>query len=105
MILVDIGGHPPILLAQNTFFYLGSFSTIFQVLNFWGCFEALNNIFLTFVSLGISHRLRHGPNQNFFFSIRTFQQAIICPKHIFYENVTPSGSCRINYPHQVPQTF
>jgi hypothetical protein len=28
-IKVDIGGHPPIPLAQNIVFHLGSFSTIF----------------------------------------------------------------------------
>jgi hypothetical protein len=48
MIQVDIGGHPPIPLAQNTVFHLGSFSTVFWVLNFWGHFEALNDIFLAF---------------------------------------------------------
>jgi hypothetical protein len=45
MIQVEIGGHPPIPLAQNRGFHLGSFSTSFRVLNFWGRFEALNNIF------------------------------------------------------------
>jgi hypothetical protein len=46
MIQVDIGGHPPIPLAQNMVFHLGSFfSTVFRVLNFWGRFEALNDVF------------------------------------------------------------
>jgi hypothetical protein len=45
---MDIGGHPPIPLAQNIVFHLGSFSTVFWVPNFWGRFEALNDIFLTF---------------------------------------------------------
>jgi hypothetical protein len=45
MIQVEIGGHPPIPLAQNRGFHLGSFSTSFRVLNFRGHFEALNNIF------------------------------------------------------------
>jgi hypothetical protein len=48
MIQVEIGGHPPIPLAQNMGFHLGSFSTVFRVLNFRGHFEALNNIFLAF---------------------------------------------------------
>jgi hypothetical protein len=43
---VDIGGHPTIPLALITIFHLGSFSTIFRVLNFRGRFEALNNVFL-----------------------------------------------------------
>ena len=46
LIQVDIGGHPPIPLAQKQLFQFGNFSTIFWVLNFWGHFEALNNIFL-----------------------------------------------------------
>jgi hypothetical protein len=45
---VDIGGHPPISLAQNTLFQFGSFSTIFRVLNFRDHFEALNDIFFGF---------------------------------------------------------
>jgi hypothetical protein len=48
LIQVDIGGHPPNPLAQNTIFHLGSFSTIFLVPNFWGHFEALNDVFWTF---------------------------------------------------------
>jgi hypothetical protein len=46
MIQVDIGGHPPIPLSQNTIFHLCSFSTIFEVLNFRVIFEALNDIIL-----------------------------------------------------------
>jgi hypothetical protein len=46
MIQVEIGGHPPIPLAQSKVFHFHSFSTLFWVLNFWGHFEALNNIFL-----------------------------------------------------------
>jgi hypothetical protein len=41
LIQVDIGGHPPIPLAQSTVFHFGSFSTLFRVLNFGGHFEAL----------------------------------------------------------------
>jgi hypothetical protein len=41
----EIGGHPPIPLDQNRGFQLGSFSASFWVLNVWGCFEALKNIF------------------------------------------------------------
>jgi hypothetical protein len=44
LIQSEIGGHLPIPLAQNRGFHLGSFSTYFWVLNFWGCFEALNNV-------------------------------------------------------------
>ena len=46
MIQVDIGGHPPIPMAQKQLFQFGSFFTIFRVLNFRGHFEALNDIFL-----------------------------------------------------------
>ena len=46
LIQVDIGGHPPIPLAQKQYFQFGSFSMIFRVLNFQGHFEALNDIFL-----------------------------------------------------------
>ena len=52
MIQVDIGGHPPIPLAQNTVFYLGSFFILFQVPNFRGRFEALNDVFSMFGGLG-----------------------------------------------------
>jgi hypothetical protein len=48
VIQVDIGGHPPIPLAQKIVFHLGSFSTVFWVPNFWGHFEALNDIFWGF---------------------------------------------------------
>lgn len=41
------GWPPNYSLAQNTFLHLGIFSTIFWVLNFWGHFEALNDVFLT----------------------------------------------------------
>jgi hypothetical protein len=43
---MDIYGHTPIPLAQNTFSHLGSSSTNFQVLNFQGHFEVLNDMFL-----------------------------------------------------------
>jgi hypothetical protein len=46
LIQVEVSGHPPFLLAQNMGFHLGSVSIVFQVLNFWGHFEALNNVFL-----------------------------------------------------------
>jgi hypothetical protein len=45
LIQEEIGGHPPIPFAQNRGFHLGNFSTSFWVLNFWGRFEALNNVF------------------------------------------------------------
>jgi hypothetical protein len=45
MIQVDIGGDPPIPRAQSTIFHFDSCSTLFRVLNFWGHFEALNNVF------------------------------------------------------------
>ena len=51
-IQVDIGGHPPIPLAQKTVFHLRSFSTVFQVQNFRGRFEALNDIFWGFGAQG-----------------------------------------------------
>jgi hypothetical protein len=48
LIQVDIGGHPPIPQARKTVFHLGSFSVVFRVPNFWGRFEALNDIFWGF---------------------------------------------------------
>jgi hypothetical protein len=48
MIQVDIGGHPPIPLARKIVFHLGSFSAVFRVPNFWGHFEALNDVFWGF---------------------------------------------------------
>jgi hypothetical protein len=44
-IQVEIYGQPPIPLDQNRGFHLGSFSTMFWVLNLWGHFEILNNVF------------------------------------------------------------
>ena len=40
---MDIGGRPPIPLAQHIVSILG----VFRVPNFQGSFEALNDIFLT----------------------------------------------------------
>jgi hypothetical protein len=48
LIQVDIGGHPPIPWARKIVFHLGSFSTNFRVPNFWGRFEALNDVFWGF---------------------------------------------------------
>jgi len=52
LIQVDIGGHPHLPVgSRRTFilvvyvFYLGSLFLSFWVLNFWGCFEALKNVF------------------------------------------------------------
>ena len=45
---MDIGGHPLISLAQKTVFHLGIFSVVFQVPNFRGRFEALNDVFWGF---------------------------------------------------------
>ena len=47
---MDIVGHPPIPLAQKQLFQFDNFSTIFWLLNFWGHFEALNDIFFGFVA-------------------------------------------------------
>jgi hypothetical protein len=43
---MDIDGHPPIPLVHKCFLHLGSFSTVFRVPNFWGRFEALNDVLL-----------------------------------------------------------
>jgi hypothetical protein len=45
---VDINGHPPIPLAQKLVFHLGRFLAVFWVPNFWGHFEALNEVFWGF---------------------------------------------------------
>ena len=65
---MDIDGHPPIPLARKTIFHLGSFSTVFRVPNFWGRFEALNDIFWGFgaqvignyTKLGLSKKILLG---------------------------------------------
>jgi hypothetical protein len=44
LIHVDIGGHPPLPIGLHIVFILAVFLA-FQVLNFWGHFEALKNIF------------------------------------------------------------
>jgi hypothetical protein len=46
VIHVDIGGHPPIHGLEKQFSILAVFSTVFRVPNFWGRFEALNDVFL-----------------------------------------------------------
>ena len=48
---MEIGGHPPIPLAQNNcplWQFPGYFSTVFWVPNFRGRFEALNDVFWKF---------------------------------------------------------
>ena len=48
---MEIGGHPPIPLAQNNcplWQFPSYFSTVFQVPNFWGRFEAMNDVFWRF---------------------------------------------------------
>jgi hypothetical protein len=54
---VDIDRHPPIPLAQNIVFHLDSFFTVFWVPNLWGCFEALNVVFLTLGGPGIDYSM------------------------------------------------
>jgi hypothetical protein len=87
---VEIGGHPPIPLAQNKGFHLGSFSTYFWVLNFWGHFEAINSIFWARHShtIGIIQRVM----KKFDSSDKPFQWAIMCPKQRLYAKVIPVGS-------------
>ena len=48
LIHVDIGGHPPVPLARKTVFHISNFLAIFQVPNFQGHFEALNDVFWGF---------------------------------------------------------
>ena len=45
VIQVDVGGQPPIPTSSHTIFILAILFLSFWVLNFWGRFEALNNIF------------------------------------------------------------
>jgi hypothetical protein len=42
---MDIGGHPTIPTGSHEIFIIGIYFLYFQVLNFRGHFEALNNIF------------------------------------------------------------
>jgi hypothetical protein len=44
-IQVDIGGHPPIPTSSKHFFGNLLFLAVFRVLNFWGHFEGLNDVF------------------------------------------------------------
>jgi hypothetical protein len=48
LIQVDIGGYPPIPRAGKIVFHLDNFSEVFRVPNFWGRFEALNDVFWGF---------------------------------------------------------
>jgi hypothetical protein len=61
---VDIGGHPPIPLAQQIVFNPGNFLVVFQVPNLWGRFEALNNIFWGFVAQVIARGIDLVPVEN-----------------------------------------
>ena len=48
---MEINGHPPISLSQNNCplsQFPSNVSTIFRVPNFWGRFEALNDVFWQF---------------------------------------------------------
>jgi hypothetical protein len=90
MIQAEIGGHPPIPLTQNRGFHIGSFSTAFRVLNFRGRFEALNDVF--FGLLGLIDYPSDWAIQNFFFSARPFQRAIVCLKQRLYAKFTTPGS-------------
>jgi hypothetical protein len=45
LIQMDIGGHPPIPTGSHVVLIIGNYFLDFQVLNFQGHFEALNNIF------------------------------------------------------------
>jgi hypothetical protein len=56
LIQVDIGGHPPIPLAQRTISILAVFLQFFRVPNFWGRFEALNDVFWARQCLTCSQR-------------------------------------------------
>ena len=62
---MDIGGHPPIPLARKIVFHLGSFSTVFQVPNFWGRFEALNDVFWGFGAEGDARDIALGHSKKF----------------------------------------
>jgi hypothetical protein len=70
---MDISGHPPIPLVQNMGFHLGSFSTIFRVLNFRGRFEALNEVFWARQWPYSIHVHGLGPEWNMYSSYRPFQ--------------------------------
>jgi hypothetical protein len=102
-VIVVIGGHPPIPLAQNRGFHLGIFSTTFQVVNFCGRFEALNKFFWA----------HHSHTVGFIKSTMekcvilryTFQMSYSSHQTRLYAKVTPLGSWHTNYPHQGPQTF
>ena len=65
VIQVDIGGHPPIPLGAPPLSLLVFqfrhnllFLAVFQVLNFWSCSEALNDVFW---ENGEQHPWVHGP--------------------------------------------
>jgi hypothetical protein len=87
-IQVDIGGHPPIPLARKTVFHLGSFSTVFWVPNFWGRFEALNDVFWGFGAQVTIEALTWA-SRKFFFSVIPFQRAIVRLKQDRMQKLRP----------------
>jgi hypothetical protein len=86
-----IGGHrwpPTYSTGSNYSFHLGSFSTVFRVPNFWGHFEALNDIFLTW-KCPIDPFWMYWAIQNVYSSARPFQW-VPAPKQRSYAKVVPS---------------
>jgi hypothetical protein len=77
LIQAKIVGHPPIPLAQNRVFHLGSFSIAFQVLDFWGHFEALNIVFWAHHTHTIC--FSHSVMEKYVFLGYTFQMSYCAP--------------------------
>ena len=94
LIQVDIGGHPPIPLAEKIVVSVWQFSIIFWVLNFWGHFEALNNVFWVRSILESIHRLSPSPIPVFSPSVISFQRSLEKPKWRSYAKVMPLRSWR-----------
>jgi hypothetical protein len=88
---VEIDGHPPIPLAQNMGFHLGSFFTVFRVLNLRDHFEALNEFF-GHDNAQMMAEIMFWAEWNMYSAARPFRGGIEHPKRRSYANLMPLGS-------------
>ena len=98
---MNIGGHPPIPLAQNNcqlWQFPSYFSLVFWVSNFWGRFEALNDGFWKFRCPKGFVWQAFGHNQKLQILDRYFQRAIERPNWRSYAKVMTAGSWLFNLP-------
>jgi len=79
---LDPGGHrwPPTYPPDSKQFFSSlAVFTVFRVLNFWGRFEALNEVFWQFGGQRVA-MIYLWPSQKLLFLDRYFQRAIVHPK-------------------------